>query len=123
MKRWVSAAPFACMLALTACDGIKGCEVYDYYNFDGVIEATAVDASTGAPVPNATMVLLIAPGDTSVLSVGSDVSQYPLEFTGLNSGKFRLSITAPGYATWANTVAVMCAKPPTTLTARLKASP
>ena len=123
MKKWISAALFTCMLALAGCDGVKGCQVYDYYSFDGVIEVTALDASTSAPVPNTTMTLTIAPGDTSVLTVGSDVSKYPVDFTGLNIGKFPLSIAAPGYATWNGKVAVNCAQPPATVTARLKKSP
>lgn len=121
--KWLPVVPLACMLAVTGCDGVKGCDVYDYYTYDGVVEVTALDASTNAPVPNATMTLRLAPRDSMVLSVGTDVSAYPVDFTGLATGKFPLSIAAPGYATWNSTVNVMCAKPPATVTARMKASP
>jgi hypothetical protein len=121
--KWLSVVSLACMLAVAGCDGVRGCDVYNYYNFDSTVEVTAVDAATGAPVPNATMTLVVSPIDTAVLSVGSDVSKYPAVFTGLSTGKFQLSIAAPNYATWKNTVTVMCAKPPATVTARLNQSP
>ena len=121
--KWLSVVPLACMLAIAGCDGMRGCDVYNDYNYDSAIEVTAVDAATDAPVPNATMDLVVAPRDTAVLSVGSDVSKYPVDFTGLSTGKFQLSVAAPGYATWKNTVSAMCAKPPATVTARLKKSP
>lgn len=112
-----------CVLAVAGCDGVRGCDVYNNYNYDSVIEVTAVDAATDAPVPNATMALLLSPIDTAVLSVGSDVSKYPVDFTGLGTGKFQLSVAAPGYTAWKNTVSVTCAKPPATVTARLEKSP
>ena len=114
----LSVMPLACMIAVAGCDGVRGCQVYDYY--DGTIEVTAVDAATGALVPNATMDLLLTPIDTTELSIGADVSKYPVDFTGLTTGTFQLSVAAPGYATWKNSVNVMCAKPPATVTARLK---
>ena len=111
----------ATVLGVTGCGGVRGCEVYDYY--DGTVEVTAVDGATGALVPNTTMALLVPPFDTTVMSVGADVSKYPVDFTGLSTGKFQLSIAAPGYATWKNSVTVMCANPPATVTARLQKSP
>ncbi|MFI5233307.1 MAG: PEGA domain-containing protein [Gemmatimonadales bacterium] len=122
VMKWLSFVPLAGMLAIAGCDGVRGCDVYVYY-YDGTVEVTAVDAVTGAPVPNATMALLVSPIDTAVLSVGSDVSKYPVDFTGLSTGTFQLAIVAPGYATWRNTVSVMCAKPSATVTARLEKSP
>lgn len=120
--KWLSVVPLACVV-VAGCDGVRGCDVYNDFNYDSVIEVTAVDAATGSPVPNATMDLLVSPIDTAVLSVGSDVSKYPVDFTGLSTGTFQLAIVAPGYATWRNTVSVMCAKPPAMVTARLEKSP
>jgi len=121
--KWLSVVPLACVLTVAGCHSRSGCDEFDSYN--GTIEVTAVDAATGALVPNSTMTLMVAPGDTAVQSVGSDVSEYPADFIGLSAGTYQLSIAAPGYTTWQakNGVTVLCAIPPATVTARLEKSP
>ena len=121
--KWLSVVSLACVFALAGCHSESGCQEYDIY--DGTVEVTAIDAATGALVPNTTMTLFVSPVDTQVLSIGSDVSQYPAQFIGIGVGTYQLTVAAPGYTTWQakNGVAVSCAIPPNTVTARLAKSP
>jgi hypothetical protein len=82
------------VFAVAACHSGSGCQEFDIY--DGTIEVTAVDAVTGALVPNTTMTLFVSPGDTAVQSIGSDVSQYPAKFIGIGTGTYHLTVAAPG---------------------------
>jgi hypothetical protein len=123
VMKWISYVPIACVFAVAGCHSDPGCQAFDI--FDGTIEVTAVDASTGALVPNTTMTLMVSPIDTAVKSIGSDVSQYPARFLGIGLGTYQLSVAAPGYTTWQakSGVTVSCAIPPNTVTARLEKSP
>ena len=122
MKR-LAVVSLACMLVLAGCRSGSGCQEFDAY--DGTIELTVVDAATGALVPNTTMTLYVSPIDTAVLSIGSDVSQYPAQVIGIGTGTYQLTVAAPGYTTWQakGGVTVSCAIPPVTVTARLAKSP
>ena len=124
MKKYLRTALLVGAIACAGCHtGTAGCDQYDYG--DGSIGVTAMDASTGALVPNATITLAVAPGDSSVLTVGSDVSVYPVQFVGVGTGTYNMTIVAQGYAPWQakGGVTVLCTLPPTTVAARMQKSP
>ena len=123
MTKRLSFLPIACVFAVAGCHSGSGCQEFDIY--DGTIQVTAVDATTGALVPNTTMTLYVSPIDTAVQSIGTDVSQYPAQFLGIGTGTYQLTVAAPGYTTWQakNGVTVACAIPPNTVTARMAKAP
>jgi hypothetical protein len=123
VTKWLSFLPIACVFAVAGCHSGAGCQEYDIY--DGTIQVTAVDATTGALVPNTTMTLYVSPIDTAVQSIGADVSQYPAQFLGIGTGTYQLTVASPGYTTWQTKdgVTVSCAIPPNSVTARMVKAP
>jgi hypothetical protein len=121
--RFLPTLVLSCVFAVASCHSATGskCDSFTVYTYR--IAVTAKDSVTGVLVPHAT-VIATGQSDTSKVSIGSDVTQYPADLSVL-PGAYAVSVAAPGYAIWttAINVANVCTQPQVAVAAQMQKSP
>jgi hypothetical protein len=109
-------------VAVSSCQSITGTTCNDTVAYQA-LEMTAKDSVTGVLVVNAVLKAIGQGADSATVSIGSDVSKYPVNLAGVG-GTYAVSIVAPGYLTWSRTVVVTggCVPKQVSLTAQMQKS-
>lgn len=123
--RTLSIALISCSFAVAGCDSGGPCDPRLLVVYEREVAVTATDSVTGEAVPSATAVLMVGNDTTSRNSIGSDVSKYPINLHVFGAGAYTLSVAAPDYSTWSNTINVnsICRQPAIPITARMQKQP
>jgi|ERR1017187_6585151 hypothetical protein len=110
MKVLVMAA-LAFPLTLATCESVTGCNGLVAYQ---ALQVTARDSTTGDLVANAVLRAVGQGPDSASVSIGSNVSLYPVNLAG-HGGTYVVSVQAPGYLAWMKTVIVTGGCTPTSV--------
>ena len=102
LRRCSTVVVFGAFLSASCSD--SKCTPFSLY--EHTLTVTAKDSVTGALVANTTLTAVTSQYGTATLSIGSDVSQYPVVFYNPASGPNTVTVAAAGYATWSQAVSV-----------------